>query len=137
MKNIIIVVVFAFSSLCLVAQSKNTTYHGTKKTTHSKSKVASKHARPVTKSLPAGTVRRGGKVVPLYHGSHDYTPGSPIGTGGAGGGSLSGSPQGSASENAVGKKPSNEILKKDNGLQSKKKQSKSTNAATDSLHKKH
>ena len=33
-----------------------------------------------------------------YHGSRDTTPGSPMGTGGAGGGEMSGSPAGSAIE---------------------------------------
>ena len=33
-----------------------------------------------------------------YHGARDTTPGSPMGTGGAGGGEMSGSPAGSAIE---------------------------------------
>lgn len=33
-----------------------------------------------------------------YHGNRDTTPGSPMGTGGAGGGEMSGSPAGSAIE---------------------------------------
>jgi hypothetical protein len=36
-----------------------------------------------------------------YHGSKDTTPGSPMGTGGAGGGEMSGSPAGSASKAAM------------------------------------
>jgi len=36
-----------------------------------------------------------------YHGSKDTTPGSPMGTGGAGGNEMSGSPKGSAAESAI------------------------------------
>jgi len=36
-----------------------------------------------------------------YHGSKDTTPGSPMGTGGAGGNEMSGSTKGSASESAM------------------------------------
>lgn len=36
-----------------------------------------------------------------YHGSKDTTPGSPVGTGGAGGNEMSGSQAGSASETAI------------------------------------
>jgi hypothetical protein len=38
-----------------------------------------------------------------YHGSKDTTPGSPMGTGGAGGSEMSGSPAGSASKTALQK----------------------------------
>ena len=37
-----------------------------------------------------------GKNIPQSHGPRDLTPGSPVGTGGAGGGDMSGSPAGSA-----------------------------------------
>jgi hypothetical protein len=37
-----------------------------------------------------------GNNIPQSHGSKDLTPGSPVGTGGAGGGDMSGSPAGSA-----------------------------------------
>lgn len=63
------------------------------------------------KKLPAGTAIHGGELVPLHNGKHDYTPGSPVGTGGAGG-TMNGSQQGSASENAVGNKSSDELLRK-------------------------
>jgi hypothetical protein len=36
-----------------------------------------------------------------YHGSKDTTPGSPMGTGGAGGSGMSGSPKGSESKTAL------------------------------------
>ena len=36
-----------------------------------------------------------------YHGSKDTTPGSPMGTGGAGGNEMSGSPSGSAAKSAI------------------------------------
>ncbi len=39
-----------------------------------------------------------GNNIPQSHGSKDLTPGSPVGTGGAGGGDMSGSPAGSAIE---------------------------------------
>lgn len=39
-----------------------------------------------------------GKNIPQSHGPRDVTPGSPVGTGGAGGGDMSGSPAGSAIE---------------------------------------
>jgi len=83
-----------------------------------------KHSR---KKLPAGTAIHGGKVVSLYHGKHDYTPGSPVGTGGAGGGTMSGSQQGSASENALGRKSSNELLKNNNNQNKKNSQQGNTN----------
>lgn len=81
---------------------------------------AAKGVKPDRKKLPAGTAIHAGKVVPLYHGKHDYTPGSPVGTGGAGGGTMSGSQQGSASENALGKKSSDELLKKNDKPDNKK-----------------
>ncbi len=39
-----------------------------------------------------------GRNIPRLHGPRDVTPGSPVGTGGAGGGDMSGSPAGSAIE---------------------------------------
>lgn len=134
MKYIIIALAFILSSTCTMAQSKNTVHKSTKKTTHVENKTAPTDTTARKKKLPPGTAMRGGELVPLHHGAHDYTPGSPIGTGGAGGGSMSGSPQGSASENAMGKKSSNELRKKNNGLNSKKKYSKTSKASTDSLH---
>jgi hypothetical protein len=126
MKYIIIALAFILSSTCTMAQSKKTVHKSTKKTSHVKNKTAPKDTTAGKKQLPPGTAIRGGKLVPLYHGEHDYTPGSPIGTGGAGGNTMSGSPQGSASENAIGKKASNELHKKNNGLNSKKKDSKTS-----------
>jgi hypothetical protein len=43
-----------------------------------------------------------------YHGSKDTTPGSPMGTGGAGGNEMSGSPAASASETAIQPEKSND-----------------------------
>jgi hypothetical protein len=93
------------------AQTKS----GKKTSSSQKSKTSAKKssAKPKKSKLPPGTAIHGHEVVPLYHGKHDYTPGSPVGTGGAGGGTMAGSQQGSAEENALGKKSSNELLKKD------------------------
>ncbi len=123
MKFIIVVLAFIFSGLCTKAQSSDTKHSDKKKTTQVKHKKVDKETKAGKKQIPAGTAIRGGKLVPLHHGSHDYTPGSPIGTGGAGGNTMSGSPQGSASENAIGKKSSNELRKKNNGLNANKRNS--------------
>lgn len=111
MKYLIIIVAFAFSTASVNAQTKS----GKKNSSSHTSKAsATKSVKPKQSKLPPGTAIHGGEVVPLYHGKHDYTPGSPVGTGGAGGGTMSGSPQGSAQENAMGNKSSNELLKKNN-----------------------
>jgi len=126
MKLLVLITAFTLSTTWANAQVKskatnkvksNTSADSTNKTTKSK---VSKSKRS---NLPPGTAIHGGKVVTLHHGKHDYTPGSPVGTGGAGGSTLSGSPQGSTSENAMGKKASNELLKKDNGTKSNNKKS--------------
>lgn len=133
MKYLVVIAAFIFSSNCLMAQSKDAMHHkGTRKTSRVKNKSTSTSPRTGKKQLPEGTAIRGGQLVPLHHGAHDYTPGSPVGTGGAGGNTMSGSPQGSASENAMGKKSSNELLKKNNGLQPNKNK-KTGNAPVDSL----
>jgi hypothetical protein len=114
MKYVLIIVAgLAFSTSSVNAQTrsgeKNNSSH--KSTTHAKKSST----KPKQSNRPPGTAIHAGQVVPLYHGKHDYTPGSPIGTGGAGSGGMAGSPQGSAEENAMGKKSSNELLKKDSG----------------------
>jgi hypothetical protein len=50
------------------------------------------------KKRPATKLSREQRGTSQYHGSRDTTPGSPMGTGGAGGGEMSGSPAGSAIE---------------------------------------
>lgn len=119
MKHIVVVAAFLLGSLHVVAQANDTKNSRSKKTGQSQNKTTKKSAKPAKKQLPPGTAIRGGKVVTLHNGAHNYTPGSPVGTGGAGGSSMSGSPQGSASENALGRKPSNELLKKNGKIQSK------------------
>ncbi len=131
MKYIIIILAFIFSSLSTRAQSSDTKHADKKKTSQVKHKKVNKETKASKNQIPAGTAIRGGKLVPLHHGSHDYTPGSPIGTGGAGGNTMSGSPQGSASENAIGKIPSNELRKKNNGRNATNKRN-SNKARSDS-----
>lgn len=107
---------FTLSAALANAQTKSVTTDSAKmnvsdtlsKTSKS---AAAKGLKQNGKKLPAGTAVHGGKLVPLHNGKHDYTPGSPVGTGGAGG-TMNGSQQGSASENAVGNKSSDELLKK-------------------------
>ena len=77
-----------FSAVVLVAQAQTSAVPAG-------SKQTPKQATPAKKS--ATQVRGTGQ----YHGSKDTTPGSPMGTGGAGGNELSGSPAGSASESAI------------------------------------
>src|SRR4051794_27513457 len=108
MKFILVLAVLLLSNKYMIAQTNNK--NGQKGATKTSSKATKKN-------LAADTALQGGKTVPLHHGSHDYTPGSPVGTGGAGGSTMSGSPQGSASENAMGKNPSNELRKKNPGTQ--------------------
>ncbi|MGI8636049.1 MAG: hypothetical protein ACR2KZ_11675, partial [Segetibacter sp.] len=126
MKHLILIAAFAVINCSVNAQTngrvtgsgQNSGTGGAGKANTGSTKVTGKGQ----KKLPPGTAIHGGKPVPKSHGAHDYTPGSPIGTGGAGGGSLSGSPQGSASENAIGKNPSDELLKKNNGIQNNQDQ---------------
>ncbi len=120
MKYIIIILALVFLHLFTTAQSVDTKHADKKKTSQVKHKKVDKEPKASKNQIPAGTAIRGGKLVPLHNGSHDYTPGSPIGTGGAGGNTMSGSPQGSASENAIGKKPSNELRKKNNARNANK-----------------
>ncbi len=128
MKLLFLIAAFTLSTGLVNAQAKSKATNKVKNnspgnsTSKSKTEV-SKDVKSKQSKLPAGTAIHGGKVVSLHHGKHDYTPGSPVGTGGAGGSTLSGSPQGSASENAIGNKPSNELLKKNNTTKAKDKKS--------------
>jgi len=86
MKYMIIFSIFIGSVLLTSAQSSvggNTTRQTGKANTQAKKSAAQ--------------LRGSGQ----YHGSKDTTPGSPMGTGGAGGNEMAGSPAGSASETAV------------------------------------
>jgi hypothetical protein len=70
-----------------------------------------------------------------YHGSKDTTPGSPMGTGGAGGNEMSGSPKGSAAESAI--QPTKPVEQHaapaaGQGSESKKQNSKGKNASNKS-----
>ena len=115
MKHLLLIGAFTLSSAFVMAQTNGSTSGSsnsgttTSKTTGSK-KDSVTNAKTNHRKLPPNTAIHGGKVVSTVHGEHDYTPGSPIGTGGAGGTLMSGSQQGSASENAMGKVPSDELL---------------------------
>lgn len=128
MKYLIIII----AGLALSSSSVNAQTKGEKKSDSSqKSKASSKKSsvKPKQSKLPPGTAIHGGGLVPLYHGKHDYTPGSPIGTGGAGGNTMSGSPQGSAEENAMGKRSSNELLKSDSSAAKNKNRQRTNKKA--------
>src|SRR4051812_38454770 len=86
MKRILMAITFSAAALVTQAQTSSVP---------AGSKQTPKQATPAKKSA---TQARG---TGQYHGSKDTTPGSPMGTGGAGGNELSGSPAGSASENAI------------------------------------
>lgn len=85
MKYFLVLSIFIGSALLTNAQSASV---GTSEKQHKTRSQGRKSAAPIS--------GRG-----LYHGSKDTTPGSPMGTGGAGGEGLSGSPAGSASEEAI------------------------------------
>lgn len=123
MRYLILLAAFAFFGFSANAQTNGAvTGSGRNSGTGSTGTTGAVKETQNHKKLPPGTTIQGGKVVPKSHGTHDYTPGSPVGTGGAGEGTSTGSPQGSASENAIGKNPSDELLKKDNGLQNNQDQ---------------
>lgn len=124
MKHTVIIAAFTLTTVIVSAQTKSRTKDTVNKnasgsSTHTSNSNPKKAARSSKRILPPGTAIHGGKIVPLHHGKHDYTPGSPIGTGGAGGNTMSGSQESSASENAIGKKASDELLKKNNAIKNK------------------
>lgn len=66
-----------------------------------------------------------------YHGSRDTTPGSPMGSGGAGGGEMSGSPAGSAIEtnDQTGREANQDTMSVDADTMSKKQTIRKTEGA--------
>ncbi|MDQ6815632.1 MAG: hypothetical protein M3040_18025 [Bacteroidota bacterium] len=119
----VMIIAFGLSTSLVNGQAHSRT-HGSRKNTapaHANKTSVTNDSKPNKSNLPPGTALRGGKIVTLHHGKHDYTPGSPVGTGGAGGNTMSGSQQGSAEENAIGKKAANELLKKNNNTRPDKK----------------
>lgn len=87
MKKILMMSVFVAAALVTNAQTSAGSSNGTRQTRKSSS----------YKRKSATQLRGSGQ----YHGSKDTTPGSPMGTGGAGGNEMSGSPASSASETAI------------------------------------
>jgi hypothetical protein len=89
MKRVLIIAVFLAGSIASEAQSNGSVTDSGRK------------------GAGGGRTNTSGKGVvntkiPKYHGSHDYTPGSPVGTGGNGD-NMSGSRANSALETALGK----------------------------------
>ena len=85
MKQVIMLMVFAAITIGVNAQTTD----GTKAGASQKRTTVSKKEK---KRLKRGTGQ--------YYGNKDTTPGSPMGTGGAGGGDMSGSQEGSALESS-------------------------------------
>jgi len=86
MKKVLLPAVFIFIAFCAKAQTTGS---------NNGSRQTGKPGAQIKKSTTQ--VRGSGQ----YHGSKDTTPGSPMGTGGAGGNEMSGSQTGSASESAL------------------------------------
>jgi len=64
-----------------------------------------------------------------YHGSKDTTPGSPMGSGGAGGNEMSGSPKGSASEAVLQSNKPNQPVQEQGGTEASKTKKANTKGA--------
>jgi hypothetical protein len=105
MKRLLAMVFPVFTCMFLHAQTVKTNKAGTQKSGSTTSATQSqnqqnKSKKTSTSQTAAQNTKNPGQRSPVaqHHGPKDVTPGSPVGTGGAGGGDMSGSPAGSAIE---------------------------------------